>query len=69
MSAADPLPDERLRDDIATTVFTQAMAHAAGIGDLPDKERQDLLESVACISYEAAQAFINVRQALARSRR
>ena len=66
---ADPLPDERLRDDIATVVFTQTLIQSVGIGDLPDKERQDVLESVACISYEAAQAFINVRQALARNRR
>ena len=66
---ADPLPDERLRDDIATVVFTQTLIQSVGIGDLPDKERQDVLESVACISYEAAQAFINVRQALARGRR
>lgn len=69
MSAADPLPDARLRDDIATTVFTQAMAGAYGMGDATDRERQTLLEGIALIAFEAAEAFIRTRRLFSGGRR
>ena len=69
MSAADPIPDERLRDDIATAVFTQAMAEAYGMGDATDHERKTLLEGIALIAFEAAEAFIRTRRLFSGGRR
>lgn len=55
--------DDR-RDDIAAKVFTQALAGAEGLGSLADADRQAMLEALACLSFEAAQAFVVVRKAI-----
>ena len=69
MSNVDPLPDERLRDDIAQQVFTQAMGGAEGLGDATDFDRKTLLEGIALVSFEAAEAFIRTRRLFAGRRR
>ena len=38
------------------------MAGAYGMGDATDRERQTLLEGIALISFEAAEAFIRTRR-------
>ena len=65
----DPLPDARLRDDVAQQIFTQAMGESQGLGGTPDFERKTLLESVALISFEAAEAFVRTRRLFDQKRR
>lgn len=65
----DPLPDSRLRDDVAQQIFTQAMGEAQGLGDAPVAERKALLEGVAAIAFEAAEAFVQARKTADRNRR
>lgn len=65
----DPVPDERLRDDIATTVFTQAFKTATGLGNLTSHELKVELESTAMLAFEAAEAFIRTRRLFSGGRR
>lgn len=65
----DPLPDSRLRDDVAQQIFTQAMGEAQGLGNAPEFERKTLLESIALISFEAAEAFVRTRRLFGQNRR
>lgn len=70
----DPLPDERLRDDIATVVFTQALKTAIGqpgeaLDRLASHELKVELESTALLAFEAAEAFIRTRRMFSGGRR
>ena len=58
------MTDNDRRDDIATRVFTQALAGASALGTLVDADRQAMLEALACLSFEAAQAFVSTRKAI-----
>lgn len=58
----EQLPDARLRDDVAQQIFTQALGQSEGLGDAAPAERKALLDSVAAISFEAAEAFVQARK-------
>ena len=63
-----PLPDDRLRDDVAQQIFAQALGEAQGLGDVGATDLKTLLEGVALISFEAAEAFIRTRRLFDRNR-
>ena len=65
----DPLPDARLRDDVAQQIFTQAMGEARALGCATPAERTTVLVGVAAFSFEAADAFVQARRAADRNRR
>jgi len=65
----DPLSDARLRDDIAQQIFTQAMSVAQCLGNVSAAERKALLDDVAAISFEVAEAFVQARKAFNQNRR
>ena len=54
--------NDQLRDEVAFTIFTNAMGEAQGLGDTSDFERKTMLEGVAMIAFEAAEAFIRMRR-------
>lgn len=65
----DPLPDARLRDDVAQQIFTQVMDEAQGLEDLGTNDRRALLAGAAAICFEAAEAFVQARRVADRNRR
>lgn len=68
MNTTDPIPDARLRDDIAQELFANAMGRSEGLGDLSPNDRRALLEPIAAICFEAAEVFIRARRSFAGSR-
>ena len=64
-----PLPDDRLRDDVAQQIFTQALGRLEGVGDTRAADRMTLLNDVARLSFEAAEAFVHNRRLFDQKRR
>lgn len=65
----DPLPDARLRDDVAQLLFTQALGRLEGMGNLGATDRRNVFVDAAAISFEAAEAFVQARKTADRNRR
>lgn len=59
----DPLPDARLRDDVAQQLFTQAMGRLEDMGNFDVANRRAVFGHAATISFEAAEAFVQARKA------
>lgn len=58
----DPLPDARLRDDVAQQLFTQALGRLEGLGDVGVADRKNIFAGAAATAFEAAEAFVQARK-------
>ena len=65
----DPLPDARLRDDVAQQIFTQAMGRLEDMGNFDAANRRAVFDHAGTISFEAAEAFVQARKTADRNRR
>lgn len=65
MSTTDqlPLPDDRLRDDVAAALYLQALGQLDGLADVGVTDLDNVVRPVAKAAFYAAQVFVDVRRA------